>query len=287
MSSDIKVSVCIVSYNQDSYIEQCIRSVLDQDTQYSFDIIVGDDASTDNTREILANLKTQYPDKITLLLHDKNIGPFNNVLATYRAARGEYISHLDGDDYFLPNKIEKQVSLMEGDPSCGMSFHSVMQLDPERNFKFKKINCAGIPNAGWTRSDLIRLMAPAVNSSKMFRRKLLDGFKEPGFPLIDTIFNCLIISDMRVKVISDDALGVYRSSIGISSAGLTTKIASAKGYEYMISFVSRVDRLSICYVALLLMLVELKNFRSAWCLYFKLFLKSLNFFKGGYKGGCS
>ncbi len=276
MISDIKVSVCIVTYNQEKYIEQCVRSVLEQKTQYEFEIIIGDDASSDDTRDILLKLKSQYPDKIKLLLHDKNIGPSNNVISVYRAARGEFIAHLDGDDYFLPDKIEKQVGLMDVDPNCGITFHSVMKLDPKGTLAFEKINCKGMPDDGWRRKDLIWLMALGVNSSKMFRRELFSSFQDPGFPLVDTVLNCLIINDKKVKVISDVALGVYRSSVGISSSGVRTKAATVEGYEYLLSFLPKKNKVAICSVAFFLMLLDVKNLRATWYLYFRLWLKSFD-----------
>lgn len=276
MSSDIKVSVCVVTYNQEEYIEQCIRSVLEQDTQYAFEVVIGDDASTDNTRNILMELQSQYPDKIKLLLHDKNIGPSDNVLSVYAAACGVYIAHLDGDDYFLPGKIEKQVGLMDADPKCGISFHSVMKLGPTGTQTFEKINCKGMPVDGWSLKDLLWLMAIGVNSSKMFRRELLESFQDPGFPLVDTVFNCLVLGNKKVKVISDVALGVYRSAIGISSSGLKARVATIKGYDYLLNVLPKENRVAICSVAFFLMLLDIKNFRGTCYLNFRLWLKSFD-----------
>jgi glycosyltransferase involved in cell wall biosynthesis len=276
MSSDIKLSVCVVTYNQEEYIEQCIRSVLEQETQYAFEVVIGDDASTDNTRNILMELQSQYPDKIKLLLHDKNIGPSDNVLSVYAAACGVYIAHLDGDDYFLPGKIEKQVGLMDADPKCGMSFHSVMKLDPTGTQTFEKINCKRMPVDGWSLKDLLWLMALGTNSSKMFRRELLESFQDPGFPLVDTVFNCLVLGNKKVKVISDVALGVHRSAIGISSSGLKTRVATIKGYDYLLNVLPKENRVAICSVAFFLMLLDMKNFRGTCYLNFRLWLKSFD-----------
>ncbi|MDF8327490.1 glycosyltransferase family 2 protein [Aeromonas salmonicida] len=276
MSSEIKVSVCVVTYNQEKYIEQCVRSVLEQKTQYEYEVIIGDDASTDNTRNILMDLEAQYPDKIRLLLHDKNIGPSDNVLSVYKAARGQYIAHLDGDDYFLPGKIEKQVGLMDADPNCGMSFHSVLKLEPTGTKTFEKINCKGMPVGGWTLKDLLWLMAIGVNSSKMFRRELLERFQDPGFPLVDTVFNVLILGNAKVKVINDAALGVYRNAVGISSSCLGTRVATIKGYDYLLSILPKENRVVICSVTFFLMLLDIKNFRGTCYLNFRLWLKSFD-----------
>lgn len=276
MKSDIKVSVCVVTYNQEKYIEQCVRSVLEQETKYPFEIVIGDDASTDSTRDILIDLQKQYPDKIRLLLHEYNIGPSDNVLSTYYAAKGEYIAHLDGDDYFLPGKIEAQVNLMDVDGDCGMSFHAVMKLTPDEVLTFEKINCKGVSAKGWEGIDLIWLMALGSNSSKMFKKDLLNTFKDPGFPLVDTVFNCLIIGGTTIKVIDSVAFGVYRSAIGVSSKGSATKIATARGYEYLVKFFPKKFRSIICATVFFLMLIEIKNMSLVSFYYFKVFIKSFH-----------
>lgn len=276
MEKDIKVSVCVVTYNQEKYIEQCIKSVLDQETQYSFEIIIGDDASTDGTRDILKKLKSLYPSKIRLILHEKNVGPSDNVFSTYRLAKGEYIAHLDGDDYFFPMKLEQQISLMDKDVNCGISFHSVMKLKSSGEFILDNINCDYMPSSGWIRSDLIQLMALGNNSSKVMRRELFDDFRDPGFPLVDTVFNCLIIGNTTVKAIAGQPLGVYREGVGISSSGDITKKATIQGYEYLIEFLPRCERKYICATSFLLMLLDIKNFRGTAVNYFKLWVKSFD-----------
>ena len=63
-SRDIKISVCIVSYNQAKYIAECLQSVLDQETHYGYEIIIGDDCSTDGTRQIIEEFRQRHPEKI-------------------------------------------------------------------------------------------------------------------------------------------------------------------------------------------------------------------------------
>jgi len=111
---EIKVSVLILTYNQQDYIAQAIESVLIQQTDYSYEIIIGDDGSTDNTRQICLEYKNKYPSIITLLFHEKNIGLLANFVSIVQAAKGKYIASCDGDDYWIDSfKIQKQVDFLE------------------------------------------------------------------------------------------------------------------------------------------------------------------------------
>ena len=123
----IKVSVPIITYNHQAYIATALDSVLMQAVDFTYEIIVGEDCSTDKTREILIDYQKRYPEKIRLLLNDKNIGGQQNAIQTYAACRGEYIASLDGDDYWTsPDKLKKQVNFLEKHPECSICFHDAL-----------------------------------------------------------------------------------------------------------------------------------------------------------------
>lgn len=107
------VSICITSYNLEKYIAKTIDSIISQKTDFHFEIIIGDDCSTDNTRNILLKYKEDYPNIVRLIFHDKNIGVLKNDLSLIHAARGFYIAWCDGDDWWIDNyKISKQVNIL-------------------------------------------------------------------------------------------------------------------------------------------------------------------------------
>src|SRR5690554_1321481 len=167
MSSDIKVSVCVVTYNQEKYIAECLQSLVDQETDFPFEIIVGEDCSTDRTRDIVEEFALKYPDLIVRNYQDKNVGPTKNVFSTYALARGKYIAHMDGDDYALPNKLKRQVELLEANPRCFISSHAVMKVDSNSkatgHFSGDKIK--GIKDFSY----LVANLPFFAHSSKMFR----------------------------------------------------------------------------------------------------------------------
>lgn len=126
-----KLSVSIVTFQEVEYIRQALNSVLLQQTDFPMEIIVGDDASTDGTRRVLQEMQRQHPEKIQLLLPDKNHGDFglSNFMSTIDACNGEYIAFLDGDDYWTdPGKLQRQVDFLDKHSECALCCHRVKHL---------------------------------------------------------------------------------------------------------------------------------------------------------------
>jgi len=108
------VSVLVTPYNQEDYIAQTLDSILMQQCTFDFEIIIGEDCSTDSTRHICINYQKQYPEKIILCLNEKNKGLLNNYFDIFLKCRGKYIADCGGDDYWLTtNKLQNQVDLLE------------------------------------------------------------------------------------------------------------------------------------------------------------------------------
>ena len=105
------VSVIFLTYNQEQWIAQTIESVMAQQTTYPFEVIIGDDCSTDGTRAICDSYVSKF-DNIHLMSYPKNQGLIGNWVACVKAASGKYIMNCAGDDYWHnPNKIQLQVDL--------------------------------------------------------------------------------------------------------------------------------------------------------------------------------
>lgn len=120
-----KVSVVMITYNHEKFIEQAVNSVLMQETDFDYEIIIGEDCSTDRTREILIELQKQHPDKIKLVLQPRNVGGIPNLISAFDMAAGDYVAFLEGDDYWTsPHKLQRQVDYMEAHPDCLLCFHA-------------------------------------------------------------------------------------------------------------------------------------------------------------------
>jgi glycosyltransferase involved in cell wall biosynthesis len=123
------VSILMITYNHEGTIGQAIESILEQNTDYSFELIVGEDCSSDNTRNIVLNYQKQYPQIIRLITSDKNVGMMNNYRRVIQEARGKYIALCEGDDFWCDSaKLQKQIDVMEADPSITLCFHNVRFL---------------------------------------------------------------------------------------------------------------------------------------------------------------
>jgi len=140
-SSQPKVSVLITTYNQENLITQTVDSVLMQVVDFDYEIVIGEDASGDRTREIVVELAQQHPEKIRVLLRDpevanreRHLAGKMNFLQALQSCRGEYVAILDGDDYFIsPHKLQKQADFLDAHPECMICFHNVRAIYPENS----------------------------------------------------------------------------------------------------------------------------------------------------------
>ena len=132
MSDNIMVSVLCAAYNHEKYIRQALESFVNQKTDFRFEVLVNDDASTDGTADIIRQMAEEYPDIIRATLqtenqHSKKVA-ITNMLA--EKARGKYIAICEGDDYWSDmDKLQTQVDWMEDHPDYSACVHNTMMLD--------------------------------------------------------------------------------------------------------------------------------------------------------------
>lgn len=108
------ISVMILTYNHEKYIRQAVESILMQECSYSYEIVICDDCSTDNTRNICTKLQKEHPDKIRLIFNESNKGLIRNYFETMQECRGKYIADCSGDDYWLTSsKLQKEADVLE------------------------------------------------------------------------------------------------------------------------------------------------------------------------------
>lgn len=133
---DCLVTVCMPTYNNGPFIEEAILSIVTQNFP-NIQLIISDDHSTDNTLTIIKKYAEQYPDIITLQIHSKNIGLPKNIESIYPLINGDYVCWFAGDDLYMPGKISTQVKLMQENPKCIFSFHSVNVIAADGRFLYK------------------------------------------------------------------------------------------------------------------------------------------------------
>ena len=123
MKENIIVSIFMLTYNHEKYIAKALDSILKQKVNFPYEIVLGEDCSTDNTREIVLNYAKQYPDKFKLILHETNRGAMYNQNEVFANCTGKYIAICEGDDYWTDlNKLQKQVDFLEDNIDFSICF---------------------------------------------------------------------------------------------------------------------------------------------------------------------
>lgn len=213
------VSISVVTYNHKDYIAQCLDGILMQQTNFPFEIILGEDQSSDGTRKICIEYANKYPSKIKLFLRSRKdviyingnpTGRFN-MLQNLKETKGKYIAFCEGDDFWTdPLKLQKQVDFLETNPIYGICFHKVSQMNRFNN------NNIFIPNIEnntiFTLNDYI-LNNKTATCSIMFNKKFINSlpswFKKAPFGDLAIILLVMINSNQKGYVFND-SMGVYR-----------------------------------------------------------------------------
>jgi glycosyltransferase involved in cell wall biosynthesis len=117
------VSVHMITFNHEPYVARAIEGVLMQETDFPIELVIGEDCSTDRTREIVLEYQKKHPETIRVIASARNVGPSVNELRTDKACRGKYVAYCEGDDYWHhPLKLQKQVDYLESHPEVGLVF---------------------------------------------------------------------------------------------------------------------------------------------------------------------
>jgi len=167
----MKVSVLITTYNREKYIAQALESVLKQNVNFEYEIIVGEDNSTDNTRKILLTYIKEFPQKIRVLLHAINIKASKNLYSIFQISQGEYIALLDSDDYWTSQfKLQRQADFMDVNPEYSICFHDSKHFYQDESKDNWFVSLPRNSNT-FNIQDLRRPFIPT--SSTMLRRNVL------------------------------------------------------------------------------------------------------------------
>lgn len=171
------VSVKMITYNHAPYIAQAIEGVLHQKTNFPFELVIGEDCSTDGTREIVLEYQKKYPDIIRVITSEQNVGARMNGYRTEKACRGKYVTYCEGDDYWHnPYKLQKQVNYLENHAECGLVFSD---YDVYVVATGERIQCFNIYRKKSFPSnpsicDIVEARCPIVTCTVVVRRNLLE-----------------------------------------------------------------------------------------------------------------
>jgi glycosyltransferase involved in cell wall biosynthesis len=207
----MKVSVCMITYNHERFIREAIDSVLMQKGDFDSELVIAEDCSTDSTRDILLEYQKKHPDRIRLLLNQKNIGGNHNLIHALSECKGEYIALLEGDDFWTsPEKLHKQVEYMDTHPECSLCFHKAIIFYDSNNLKKESLIPSRKIKPVSTIEDLLQEnFIPTL--SVMYRRKNIPSIPEhlTGFWMFDWPLHILVAKTGKIGYL-DDTMGKYR-----------------------------------------------------------------------------
>ncbi len=217
------ISTVIPSYNRADTVGQTIESILGQKVDADIEIVIGDDCSTDNAREVLQKYKEKYPDKIQLIFHRQNIGLGANWATCVTACKGKYICNCDNDDYWHnPDKLQLQLDYMESHSGSNVLItdHRTHNRATGEIKEHKAFIDRSIPlqEAIWGKGKGFKF----CNASIMYRA----DFLKTHLPLDDFISHHFTLQDWNAWVIlaaytDFDILEVSTATFGIETASIT------------------------------------------------------------------
>lgn len=220
---EIMVTVVVITYNQEKWIRQAIDSVLTQKTDYSYEVIIGEDHGTDGTRAICQEYADKYKN-VTLLPSIENLGVTANWVQCVKAGSGKYIMGCAGDDYWQnPNRIQLQVDFMEMHPECVVCHTDIDELHEKDGSIFKNVKQSrGIePPEGRIQQHILSGKEQISAVTMCFRRDTFEKyvpaeeFARRRFPREDwpTLLILSVHGDIRYLPISTATYRVGQESI--------------------------------------------------------------------------
>ncbi|MBQ9686050.1 MAG: glycosyltransferase family 2 protein [Oscillospiraceae bacterium] len=253
MNDPILVSVMCTAFNHENYIRQALDGMVNQQTDFAYEILVTDDVSTDRTADIIREYEAKYPDKIRAFYMERNL--FSQGIDIYYAvlfpnARGKYTAICEGDDYWTdPTKLQRQVDFLEAHPDYTACVHNTELLfcdggrpsealaacDTDRDMEFSDI-LPGMNNA-WHTSSLLARTDLLANPPDYYEVAIAHGFSD--FP-----YALWLRENGKVRCLAR-FMSVYRVNSGAAAWS-----AGVKGqYEKKIQFYSGAIAMLECFRA--------------------------------------
>lgn len=200
------VSICITTYNHERYIAQCLQSALMQGLNGAIEILVGDDLSNDRTENIVAEIASRHPSVIRYYRYPCKKGATGNLSFLINEARGFYIAHLDGDDFWLPGKLAAQLEYMQTHPDCPAVYTNAFCINDDgtaaglfTNFKHRNIST----------SDLIRRGNFLNHSSLLYQGSLKKIILSAECNMLDYSMHLNLVKNGELGYLPEP-LTVYR-----------------------------------------------------------------------------
>lgn len=200
----------MITYNHERFIRRALASVIMQEANFDYELVIGEDCSTDQTRQIVLEFQKEHPDRIRLLDTPVKLGMNMNVIRTFNECRAEYVALIDGDDYWTsPYKLQKQVDFLDGHPECSTCFHPVQVVFVDQKRR-PQLYPARLEKDFYTLEDILNRNFMGT-CSVMFRRGLIKQLPDwfTSGKILDWPLHILNAEHGGIGLIRE-VMGVYR-----------------------------------------------------------------------------
>ena len=284
MNRDIRplmVTIKCFTYNQEKYIRQCLDGFVIQKTNFRFEAIVHDDASTDGTADIIREFEAKYPDIIKPIYetenqYSKHDGSLERIADEH--THGKYVAICEGDDYWIdPMKLQKQFDFMEANPECSLCFHANYDLFPS---DVKRIHKPKEIKQFYSPEDIILGGGGLMATNSMFyRNEYLPKEERPDFwkncPIGDAPLMLYYVTKGRVGYI-DEVMSVYRrQAIGSWSTRQNSVKIRSKHHKAILKMFDDYDIYTNGMYHQAIVKKKKINIRNYWNNYIRSIIKSL------------
>jgi len=253
----VYVSIICMTFNQESYIKKTIEGFLMQNTDFKFEILIHDDASTDSTPQIINEYAEKYPDLIKIIQQSENQYSQKPTLPTYitiGAAAGKYMAICEGDDYWsATNKIQRQVELLEQYSQINLCYHECDRLQDNKLIKASIAKCAIFKKHSITSfAKVVKgggafISTPSIVMRSSAVKELPDFFL--ASPVGDYVLQVLSAApNGAIKI--NEAMAVYRIASQGSWSSEQVNYSPQRNTTMLTSMVNTIKNLDLYYAGL-------------------------------------
>ena len=235
------VSICMVTYGHEEFISEAINSILMQQCDFDFELVIGNDASPDHSDAVIRKMINSHPrgHLIKYHKHEQNIGMMNNFSFILGQCRGQYIALCDGDDYWTdPMKLQKQVHFLANNPDYVLCFHKVKILN--RDGSLTEDFITQVPENYETIETLLQ-QGNYIHTPSVLFRNVINHYPNEFLrsPIGDFFLYILLAEHGKLKFLNEE-MCVYRHGVGFFSQQTDVRISFnvMRFYSCLLSYLS-------------------------------------------------
>lgn len=226
---NVKVSVLVITYNQERFIKEALDSILNQKVDFSYEVIVAEDCSPDGTRRILQEYEKNYSNIIKPIYREKNLGMIENLLDALTYCKGKYVAFLEGDDYWTnQKKLQKQVDFLDNNPEYLMVAHecSMVGTNGELIEEVCNVHTTGLEE--FTMENVQEFELPGqtltlmVSNMQGLLREFIENKKVGKAMPLDRLLAIGVLSKGKIRILPE-VMGAYRFYIEANGTNWSSK----------------------------------------------------------------